>query len=415
MSAEVIIVGAGVAGLAAASELVKRGLDVVVLEARDRIGGRVCTRHDPAWGTPLELGPEFVHGLDPALWQLLRERGIRTIAMNRPRITVRGGKLVEADASWESATDILASPPAHDTSVTAHTETLAEESRRVALGYVEGFYAARADDVSAQWIAAQEEAGELIQQDHVEHVVNGYDTVVDVLAQPLPEGSIKLGHAVSAVEWARDEVRVTAAGRVFEGRRVILTLPPPLIAKLPFTPALPVPINEALGAVVMGPVLKIVMRFSEPVWESFPFADAAKPFGIMFAPDERWPTFWTDPADPLRLTAWAAGSRVDGFDSRNALRDALTSLAALGGYARDDLERHLTASACHDWQADPFAGGAYAYVKVGHAGAPTLLAQDIQKTIFFAGEATHPEHSGTVHGALESGQRAALAVSGATC
>ena len=415
MSADVIIVGAGVAGLSAASELAKRGFDVLVLEARDRLGGRICTRHDAAWGTPLELGPEFVHGLDPALWALLRDNGLRTLAMNRPNITVREGKTVEADDSWEAATARLAEPPPDDASITAHTRQLPAEARRVAVGYVEGFYAARADDVSARWIAAQEAAGELIQQDHVKHVVRGYDSVVTALARGVPEGSIRLGHAVTGVAWERGAVRVRAGERTFEGRRLVLTQPPTLLSTLPFAPALPAPVAKALGGFVMGPVLKVVMRFSEPVWESFPFADAAKPFGMLFAPEARWPTFWTDPADPLRLTAWAGGSRVDALDPTRAVDDALTTLAALGSCAPEDLERHLTASACHDWQADPYSGGAYAYVKVGHAEAPMTLTRDLENAIFFAGEATHPEHAGTVHGALESGQRAALAVAGATC
>jgi monoamine oxidase len=93
----------------------------------------------------------------------------------------------------------------------------------------------------------------------------------------------------------------------------------------------------------------------------------------------------------------------------------LSSLANIGKTSRAELARHLTACACHDWQADPFFGGAYAYVKTGHAGAPTTLTRAVENTIFFAGEATHPEHSGTVHGALESGQRVALAVAGPTC
>ncbi len=98
MADDVIIVGAGVAGLAAAAELTKRGIDVTVLEARDRIGGRILTRHLREWQTPLELGPEFIHGLDPALWQLVRDNGLRTLPMDRDMITVRGGKKVPDEA-----------------------------------------------------------------------------------------------------------------------------------------------------------------------------------------------------------------------------------------------------------------------------------------------------------------------------
>jgi hypothetical protein len=117
--------------------------------------------------------------------------------------------------------DKLAQAPKRDVSVVAHTKSLAPEAKRVARGYVEGFYAARAGDVSAKWIAAQEQAGERIQQDHAEHLVDGYDAVVRALAQTIPRGAIKTSHVVHAVDWRPGEVRVTLAdGRTFEGGRL---------------------------------------------------------------------------------------------------------------------------------------------------------------------------------------------------
>lgn len=416
MTVDVIIVGAGVSGLAAAAELTKRGLDVVVLEARDRIGGRIFTQHAKEWQTPLELGPEFIHGLDPALWQLIRDNGLRTLPMDREMVTVQAGKQVPDEAPWEDATRAITHAPANDTSVTKHLAQLPREARELACRYVEGFYAARVDDVSAQWIAVQEQAGEQLQQDHVEHLIEGYDRVPARLAAGLQPNVIKLGRVVTLIEWTRGAVKVaTANGEVYEGRRCVLTLPPPLLARLDIAPAWPAEVARALANIVMGPVLKIVLRFDEPVWESFPFYDADKPFGMLFSPGERWPTWWTDIADPLRLTAWAGGGRVDKLArDTDHVDSALSALANIGEIAVDDLRRHLVTWACHDWQGDPFSQGAYAYVKVGHADAPTILTRDVENTIYFAGEATHPTHSGTVHGALESGQRAALAVSGAT-
>ncbi len=416
MADEVIIVGAGVAGLAAAAELTKRGIDVTVLEARDRIGGRILTRHLREWQTPLELGPEFIHGLDPALWQLVRDNGLRTLPMDRDMITVRGGKKVPDEAPWEEATQAMTSAPARDTSASKHLASLPAGARELACRYVEGFYAARLDDVSASWIAVQEEAGEQLQQDHVEHLVEGYDRIPARLAAGLAPNVLKLGRVVRKLEWRAGSVRVTTEhGEAYEGRRCILTLPPPLLAKLEVTPAWPADVARAIAGIVMGPVLKIVLRFDEPLWESFPFYDPKSPFGMLFSPEERWPTWWTDTADPLRITAWAGGGRVDALTrEEDHVASALSALANIGQIAEADLRRHLTASAWHDWQADPFSQGAYAYVEVGHADAPATLTQDVENTIYFAGEATHPRHSGTVHGALESGQRAALAVGGAT-
>jgi monoamine oxidase len=170
-----------------------------------------------------------------------------------------------------------------------------------------------------------------------------------------------------------------------------------------FTPGLARHHEAALEALDMGPVLKVVLRFRERVW-----GDEAD-----FLHDARaaFPTWWT--CAPVRaplLTAWAGGPAADALrmlDAHALLDVALTALTSMLGERRRRLESVLEGWAWHDWQADPFSRGAYSHVLVGGVPAQRALARPVEDTLFFAGEATEPEETGTVSGAIASGRRAA--------
>jgi monoamine oxidase len=181
-----------------------------------------------------------------------------------------------------------------------------------------------------------------------------------------------------------------------------------------FAPALADDKRNAIAAIAMGPVVKLGLRFAAPFWaelENGKYADA----GFFFGMKTGFPTFWTTyPTVSPLIVAWAGGPRSQPFqnsDHNTIVRQAIDELAFVFGLEYRDVENRLEAAYVHDWQRDPFAFGAYSYVRVGGGDARKVLAQPVERTLYFAGEATaQGGESGTVAGALESGYAAANAV-----
>jgi monoamine oxidase len=133
---------------------------------------------------------------------------------------------------------------------------------------------------------------------------------------------------------------------------------------------------------------------------------------FLFTDDPHFPTWWTSNPLPYPiLTGWAAGRHAQkllGKNNEELVCLALDSLAQILELDQSELRSHLERGLVHDWQADPHSRGAYSYIVTGGMGAPQALAEPLDGTLFFAGEATNREgHNGTVHGALGSGKRAA--------
>ena len=242
--------------------------------------------------------------------------------------------------------------------------------------------------------------------------LGGYGPLIDTLVRSFDPARIdlRLQSIVEAIEWKPGGVvvsgRTQGAPFSIEGCAVILTVPITVLSQIRFSPPLNDEKANALGAIAMGSVVKVVLHFRSAWWMTLDerFRDAA--FFHNFATD--FPTFWTQ--QPLRvplLTAWAGGpkaERLEGLGEDAIIQRALTSLEATFGIHSSDM--HLEFALAHDWGADPFARGAYSYVLVNGSGSRGTLAKPIASTLFFAGEATSSDASGTVSGALESGERA---------
>jgi len=175
-----------------------------------------------------------------------------------------------------------------------------------------------------------------------------------------------------------------------------------------FTPAL-TEIEDAANRLAMGQVVKVILRFRDPFWEDS--ADL-KDLTFVHAVAETLPTWWSQ--FPLRapvLAGWAGGTRADrlSLESEDALLDhALESLSHIFRTSKPFLEQALVEFYTHNWHKDPFSAGAYSYIPVGGLDAQAHLAQPLDDTLFFAGEATNTGgHHGTVHGAIATGLRAA--------
>jgi monoamine oxidase len=191
----------------------------------------------------------------------------------------------------------------------------------------------------------------------------------------------------------------------------VLQQPPSAPGGVSFDPDLPTR-RSALARLAMGPVIKLALQFDRPFWEEIDgarYRDAA----FFFAPNAAFPTFWT--ALPVRtpvLVAWSAGpnaERLRGLERRDVLTQAFASLRRVFG--RRAYATLVERCAWHDWQADPYALGAYSYVLAGGGRARRALARSLQNTLYFAGEACDIEgEAGTVGGALASGRRAAREV-----
>lgn len=423
----VIVLGGGAAGLAAGRRLAEAGWRVTLLEARDRLGGRIDTRRPAGWPVPIECGAEFIHGRPQATCQLLRQAQLTALDVNiehwiagergverRPEIWNEAEELLSAmdriGARDESFADFLSRAP-DDISPLAHA---------MATMYVEGFNAAHAGQISVRSLVAEAAAGESIDGERLFRVLGGYGLLVDWLEQELRAagGDIVLNTPATRVEWRRGHVVVEATGPSgnpvrFAASAALVTLPLGVLkaaegpGAVRFEPELASK-RPALEKLVMGPVVKILMRFREPFWEQ---VDAN--VGFFHDPAGRFPTWWT--SLPLRtsvLTGWAGGTAADrlaGADDEQLINWAVEDLDRLFERSRP-ARRLLEAAEVCDWQRDPLARGAYSYVAVGGSDAPQQLAVPLEDTLFFAGEATHAGMSGTVAGALASGNHAAEAI-----
>jgi monoamine oxidase len=439
---DVLVIGAGAAGLAAARALSEAGLSVLVLEARDRVGGRINTRRDPALPLPVELGAEFIQGMPPQLMDITRAANLLVCELTGELWRSSDGVLELSPGFRAQVAEIFDRLPnraAEDQSFRNFLRAMCPEDRltgaaALAAAWVEGYDAARTEWVSVQSLAREARAEAVIQGDRAFRVLGGYDGVVAWLRAALPPGDegVRLGTVVTDIRWGRGWVEVAARGTddrplgPFKAKCAVVALPLGVLQAPPnaqgavrFSPGLPER-EAAVCGLRMGPVVKLILRFRESFWEGSHLAKEADgerraPIGFIRAGGEVFPSWWTTfPVQAPVLTAWAGGPAAEALsplEDAAILDRALDAAGRLFGIGRGRAESLLEAWYLHNWQADPFARGAYSYVVVGGLADQETLARPIEGTLFFAGEATECEgHQATVHGAIATGQRAAREV-----
>lgn len=422
---DVAVLGAGAAGLSAARLLAESGCSVLILEARDRIGGRILTVADPALSFPIELGAEFIHGRAPATLELLKRAGAGAIDTAGSRLTVQDGRERPRDAVFGAALELMRQVDSMSEADLSVEDFLARHAGDRALEaacshvrmMVEGFDAADPRRASVRAIAREWNAMDGGQS----RPANGYGALVALLARALDDAGafLKLQTAVEAVDWAGNEVRISASTPAgpFQAvaRRALVTFP---VAVLQLPPGAPgavrfaPPLDEkadALRGVASGPVVKVVLRFRRAFWEEVQ-GGRFQQAGFVHSPQSLFPTIWTSlPGRVPLLTAWTGGPRAQRLQGAKpselvgAALESVQSSFGVGPAVRDE----LAASYVHDWQQDPYSRGAYSYVTVGGGGAPEALARPLRNLLFFAGEAASTADLGTVEAALQSGQSAA--------
>jgi monoamine oxidase len=441
-SKDVLIIGAGAAGLAAARDLSKEGLNVIVVEARSRTGGRIYTHHDEGESMPIELGAEFMHGKSPELFSIIKSAHLKFEKVTSRHWFLEDGELVKSRNFW-SAVEQLTEQMKHeikDRSFKSFLDSLPNDetsmrTKEIASRYVEGFHAAAIDRIGIHGLTAINEAEESIDSEVSFRLLDGYVSIINWLREEAERNGtqFRLATTVSEVSWQprKIEAKCLSNGEQFLSANCgLITIPLPLLklggseyGAIRFVPDLPVSKQKAIRSLEMGPVLRIVLRFTHQFWKGrrIPGNEEAHfgASGFMHYPDASIPTWWTTlPEHAPMLVGWAGGPPAEkaltgGEEQINSR--AIQSLSQIFRMPESELHSYLVKSYFHDWQSDSLSQGAYAYVPVDGLEHQLNLAKPIDDTLFFAGEATSVGHIGTVHGAIQSGQRAAreiLAASG---
>jgi monoamine oxidase len=395
---QIPVIGAGVAGLAAARELNRKHMAPVVLEARDRVGGRVLTVHDPLTAVPIELGAEFVHGVHPDLWRLLREMRVPVVELGGEHWSRDSGGSHPANSEWEEigrVFEAMSRAPEQSFGDFIAGVSASEDAKRAATAYVEGFNAARKEQVSVAWLNQEDEASDQIDGDRSFRILAGYDSVAHHLARDL---DVRLSTEVTEIRWNPGDVLLSTSRGSIRAKKAIVAVPLAVLhhGGLRITPE-PTSLSAAQNAIATGNALRITFRFGDAKW-----AKAAPHISFMHGGSD-FPVWWTAyPVNTPVITGWAAGPNADALAGRSESelkQIAIESLRKLLGEDPGEVE----AAWVHDWSRDPLALGAYSYVRAGGVSAAEALRNPVENTIYFAGEALAGGHMGTVHGAIQSG------------
>ncbi|WP_214468192.1 flavin monoamine oxidase family protein [Microbacterium flavescens] len=421
---DTIVIGAGVSGLTAARLLASEGRRVVVLEARDRVGGRVVS--DRRYGFATDLGASWIHGItDSPVAAAAEALGMRTVEFtvggyqpySRP-IAYYGpdGRRLSDDATRAFVADIEAvdevllgvvAESAPDASYRDVTESALvaqawdEERTQRVREYLEH----RSEEQYGAWIedlAAHGLDDDVVDGDEVVFP-DGYDRLPRSLAKGL---DIRLIHVVSLVRWSADGVVVTTDHGTFEAADAIVTVPVGVLQSADFViePPLPEPHASALGRLRMNAFEKVILGFPSKFWDDDVYAIRQQ------GPEGRWWHSWYD-LTPLHdrptLLTFAAGPAAVAtrdWSEEEIVESVLVQLRRLYG---DRVPRpshvHVT-----DWQDDPFSHGSYAYMRIGSTMSDhDALAVPIGGVLHLAGEATWTDDPATVPAAMLSGHRAA--------
>jgi monoamine oxidase len=398
MRCDVVVVGAGISGLCSAAELTRRGLRVVVVEARNAAGGRIRT-HRPADGGPfLELGAQVIHGADNPLRTRLSGRATAG-PVPRPAIArmTRAGSLLplrvlerDGTAPW-CLEGRLAAAGARDEPVACwlHAQGLPPGQVRAASEWFRQNWSAEPTRLSALGVTRARRgerwgAGEFA-------LADGFSSLVDASAAGL---DLRLGQPARRLAWAPGHVGLTVAEYTVTARAAVVTVPPAVVAddRLEITP-LPAAKASAAAALRGGDGWCAVVTLSRPAPESASVFDADGRTGFIRCTAGR---------PEVLVVAKSAAARY----ARAAHPGALIARALPWSAASRPVAVRVA-----DWGADPWSAGAFSYPAVGALWAGPAWARPLAGTVFFAGEATTAgSRSPSVHGALDSGLRAAREV-----
>ncbi|MEO2137319.1 MAG: NAD(P)/FAD-dependent oxidoreductase [bacterium] len=412
---DAIVIGAGMAGITAARDLAASGLSVCVVEARDRIGGRVYSVRDFC-DEPVEGGAEFIHGVGAATWPDAMAAGVeaRPCPLTRHTMFSLGGRprwlpwILLHPGVWPSFPILMKvarfKPPDMSAREFIDKQGYRGHARVMAQMVLTAHLPGSVDEVGLLGLL---EDNVLKLETGLNHrIVEGYDSVVSHIARDL---DVRLGFGVESIDWSGDGVVIrSTGGEELSARAAITTLPLGVLksGKVRFKPELPAGKHEAFEGLVAGPVVKVLLHFKERFWPRW-LANLPCGTGPVTL---YWPVFYGAKYETQAvLTAYATGpraARLSEVSEDEATEICISDLERL--FPKADPRGQLVARRRIDWAADPFACGGYTLVRPGGAGSRVKLTAADTGALFWAGSATStPVIAATVESAFVSGLRAA--------
>jgi len=445
---DVIVIGAGLSGLHAAATLEAVGLRVLVLEAQNRVGGRIHSMRQPggtaeAGGTYIGAGYarvigaaerhgvelmdvtpilEFFREQDLALdGEIIRQRDWAThrandfptadkqhLPWNYHRVLTMRENPLREPSDWLSPEHAALDVSAHD-----WLRGLGLSERAIELAYgLNVSFGRDAHDVSAllllfrgafskaqRALAPSESLGFTARE--------GVQRIPEAMAAAL-EGGVELEHAVTGIALEKDRAVVACSnGRRFSARHVIAAVPPPVLRAIEVEPKLPAAQAEAIATLPSQPLTQVYLAPRSRFWESDGYAASLftdTRAGMLAAARNR-----NDPTEVTSLTAWITGDNAAALDRLPSKADAGRAVIAAVETLRPSAKGQLELIGLHSWGADPFARGAWAYFRPGEVTRFAAVLGEPHGRLHFCGEHLATTSRG-MEGAMESAEEAAAAI-----
>lgn len=424
MKNTVLIIGAGAAGLMAAHALAKAGKKTIVLEARNRIGGRIHTLSDESFLNPTELGAEFIHGDLPLTLNLLKEANIPHRPASGEMLRYENGSFDGSEGIMDDWDLLIGELSGLQTDTSINDFLLREfpgekyQTLRTSVWkFVSGYDTADPCDASAFALRNEWEHDEMDAQHRID---GGYCRLMNFLASTCKAngGEIFLNAVVKEISWEAGKVTaLTTDGDEYQATQLLIAMPLGVLkagagelGAISFSPQIPAH-SKAIQQMGFGAVIKILFEFTEAFWLDSRSEDIAgksiKEMGYLFS-DEEIPTWWTQmPEQSNILTGWIGGpaaAEKAKLSDEVISGQGLQSLANIFKHDVADLKSMLLARRIMNWTTAPFTRGSYGYDTVEAPEARKVLCTPVDDTIYFCGEYLYDGTAmGTVEAALSSG------------
>jgi monoamine oxidase len=413
MKYDVIIIGAGAAGLMAMRTLVNKGYKVCLLEAASFPGGRIATLRDEGFTEIVEAGAEFIHAGSKMTIDLLKEASIPYIAVEGDMVPVHNGEWQnedKPDEDWNKFINQLKKQK-EDLTVIEFLDKYFSAPEDAQLRdsvqrFAEGFDLA---DISrASMLSLRNEWKHFDEAQY--RIPGGYDKLIHHLVDHclLPDSIIEYNSFVTKIEYTEGNVKVdTNNGNHYKASKIIVTASLGMLqsGEIIFDPLLTAH-DSAIKQIGFGHVIKFLFEFNDPFWKGYHKCPA------FLLSDEEIPTWWTQlPAETNLLTGWIGGPEAftfSGESEKTLMNKALSSLSRIFNKDTEELQKKLVNQKIICWSLDSLAKGGYSYNLLHSEQAKKILSEPVYDTIYFAGEGVYTgESQGTVESALQSGKQVA--------